>query len=230
MSGRKQVVIAFALMTLVFAGLLYRAEHRTDQTNERITKATSPCLLYGPHSELCQRSFEKAVLTITHPESCAIERKAGTLRAIRELAAGLDVTFTEPCAGARLAQERQRGNERAATSRAHSAEPDGGHSPTPTERGSTDATGGFQPSKGGGTKPPASGNGGSKVEEAPAKSPAAEPEAPPTSSTPAPTEASDSEEEAPGLIGNPGGAIGKLTCGLGEVVTEVAGVPVCSSK
>ena len=94
MSGRRQVAIAFGVMTLVFAGLLYRAEHRTDQTNERITKTTSPCLLYGPNSKLCQRSFETAVLTITHPEACAILRKAGLA--------------IDSCRHARLRQELRR--------------------------------------------------------------------------------------------------------------------------
>jgi hypothetical protein len=71
--------------------------------NSRVTKVESPCLRYGAKSEQCKAAFEQAVLTITHPEACAILRKAGL--EVRE------------CAGARLKQEHKRGNERAATKR-----------------------------------------------------------------------------------------------------------------
>lgn len=85
--------------------------------DNQITKIESPCLKYGSKSPQCKKAFEAAVATITHPEACAIERKAGTLQAVRQLAAELDVSFTEPCAGARIAQERKRGNEREAAKR-----------------------------------------------------------------------------------------------------------------
>jgi hypothetical protein len=113
--------VPYVLVVAVAIGIAVRAESETNAVSSRVTKVESPCLKYGPKSKLCQESFEKALGTLTHPEACAVERKAGTLRAVRELADGLGVTFTEPCAGARLAQERQRGNERAATGRERAA-------------------------------------------------------------------------------------------------------------
>jgi hypothetical protein len=71
--------------------------------NSRVTKVESPCVRYGAKSHQCRVAFEQAVLTITHAEACAILRKAGLT--------------IQSCAGARLAQETQRGNERAATDR-----------------------------------------------------------------------------------------------------------------
>jgi hypothetical protein len=109
------LVVGVLVAGVTVTTLINRSENAS--TRSRVTKVESPCLKYGPKSKLCQKSFEKALGTLTHPEACAVERKAGTLRAVRALAAGLEVTFTEPCAGARLAQERQRGDERAATSR-----------------------------------------------------------------------------------------------------------------
>jgi hypothetical protein len=94
--------------------------------DKRVTKVESPCLRYGSKSPQCKAAFEAAVATITHPQACAIERKAGTLRAIRELAQKLGVDFKEPCAGARLAQERQRGTERDAASRLSNGNNGGG--------------------------------------------------------------------------------------------------------
>lgn len=82
----------------------------------RLAKIESPCLRYGAKSEQCKEAFEQAVLTITHPEACAILRKAG-LRII-------------PCAHARLRQERRRHKERVAT---RSAKGGGAlHTPTHT--------------------------------------------------------------------------------------------------
>jgi hypothetical protein len=40
--------------------------------------------------------------------------------------------------------------------------------------------------------------------------------------------ASSTSEASPGLIGNPGGAVGKAACDATEVVNELAGVRVCS--
>lgn len=100
-----------------------------------------------------------------------------------------------------------------------------------------DGTAGGVSPKGGSVKPPAPGKGGSKGEEAPTA--AAEP--PPTSSNPAastetsaestsppPAGSSTSEEAPPGLIGNPGGVVGKAACDASEAVAVVAGVRVCS--
>lgn len=71
------------------------------QQGADITKIESPCLRYGAKSQQCKEAFEQAVLTITHPQACAILRKAG-----------LEI---RPCAHARLRQEHRRGKERAAT-------------------------------------------------------------------------------------------------------------------
>jgi hypothetical protein len=90
------------LLFIALVGLaVYAANHSENTTTSRkVTKieAASPCLTYGPKSDLCKESFEKAVLTITHAEACAILRKAG-----------LEVV---ECAHARLRQERTRHNER----------------------------------------------------------------------------------------------------------------------
>lgn len=90
------------LLFVALVGLaVYAANHSENSTTSRkVTRieAASPCLTYGPKSELCKESFEKAVLTITHPEACAILRKAG-----------LEVV---ECAHARLRQERNRREER----------------------------------------------------------------------------------------------------------------------
>lgn len=168
-------IVPFVVLTVVFAGLLYRAEHKAEtgisSVNRHITEVTSPCLRYGPGSRQCKRSFEAALATLTHPEACAVERKAGTLAAVRALALalrqlGLDVSFSEPCAGARLAQERQRTNERGSAQRRS-------ESPTataPPEAGDANSapTGHSLPgrheggSSGGGTRELAPGDGGHK--------------------------------------------------------------------
>lgn len=73
-------------------------------------QTASPCIT-RPKSEACKRSFEQAVLTITHAEACAILRKAG-----------LEVVS---CAGARLRQERGRREDRERS--AGSSPPHGTH-------------------------------------------------------------------------------------------------------
>jgi hypothetical protein len=145
--------LPYMLVVAVAVGVVVKAESETNAVSSRVTKVESPCLRYGPKSGECKEAFEAAVATITHPEACAIERKAGTLRAIRELAATLGVTFREPCAGARLAQEQQRGTERAATSQRASA-----------------GDGRGAPVSGGSGEAPAPGKGGSSGPSAPPKS------------------------------------------------------------
>jgi hypothetical protein len=234
--------LVLIVVCLIAIPLTFWLNHRdVGSVNSRVTKVESPCLRYGAKSPQCKAAFEAAVATITHPEACAVERKAGTLRAIRELAAGLDVTFTEPCAGARLAQERQRGNERAATAQAH-AGPSRANSPSPTSTGggSTEATGGLGSGHGNGTSKGTSGGTKQapkshepqpKAESEPASTEAGtdttSTEATTTESTQS-SSASSTSEAPPGLIGNPGGAVGNVACGLGEVVTVVAGVHVCT--
>jgi hypothetical protein len=122
--------------------------------NGRVSRVESPCLKYGPKSRLCQMSFESALATLTHPEACAVERKAGTLKALRELGRELQVNFKEPCRGARLAQERVRSSER---HKATAATGNGSTAVVPTA-----ATNGGGPTSSPHTGPsqPAPGNGG----------------------------------------------------------------------
>jgi hypothetical protein len=211
-------LVPFVVLTVVFAALLYRAEHKAEsgisQVDRHITEVTSPCLRYGSSSPQCKHSFEAALATLTHPEACAVERKAGTLAAIRALALalrqlGLDVSFSEPCAGARLAQERQRSNERGNARRSESstatAPPEGGgatSAPTghslPGPHGSGGASvsagggshGASAPGKAGSHAPPVPGEGGSEAAPAPGTPAAPAPTAPasPGTSSPPTTE------------------------------------------
>lgn len=120
-SRLKLILIAVCLIAI--PATFYVNHHDVGSVKNRITKIESPCLKYSEektkeNKRLCEESFENAVATITHPQACAIERKAGTLKAIRELAAELGVKFSEPCAGARLRQEEGRTEERKAASTA----------------------------------------------------------------------------------------------------------------
>lgn len=145
---RTRDLFVYVVGVVVVIGIIasfFVTRSEVSDVGSRVTKVESPCLHYGPKSPQCKAAFEAAVATITHPEACAIERKAGTLKAIRELAASLEVTFKEPCAGARLAQERQRGNERQAT--AHNAADGGTAAPVSTQVGSDQAP--PEPGKGG---------------------------------------------------------------------------------
>jgi hypothetical protein len=182
------------LLFIALVGLgVYVANHSENTTTSRkVTRieAASPCLTYGPKSDLCKESFEKAVLTITHPEACAVERKAGTLRAIRELAAELGVTFTEPCAGARLAQERTRRQERL---RSKGVVDSHGHAPS-SQPGPQHGGSGHQGQSG--TKPPASGKGGSKGGKKHATPSEPQPEPAPAPSTESSTSSPPPEEDA----------------------------------
>jgi len=97
--------------------------------NNRVNKVESPCLKYASektqkNKRRCEESFEKAVLTITHAEACAILRKAG-----------LEI---QNCAGARLRQERGRRIDRNASAGGGDATstPSPGHSlPAPPSGG-----------------------------------------------------------------------------------------------
>lgn len=110
--GRKWFLIAIGLVCAAIVGGIGFAIYVNFSQGRQISKIESPCLKYGPDSKQCEEAFSAAVSTITHPQACAIERKAGTLQAIRELAADIGVEFTEPCAGARIAQERERSKAR----------------------------------------------------------------------------------------------------------------------
>lgn len=178
-----------------------------DQSVTRIEAAT-PCLTYGRKSEACKEAFEQAVLTITHAEACAIERKAGTLRAIRELADALGIHFAEPCAHARLRQERRRGKERAATRATKGVMPSTGNSPHsqpgPHHGGSGNSGGG---GKGGSDSPSVPGEGGSPG--APAPGPGA-PQNPPAPSPPAGSPGNSQQRGAPATVEATGKAAGDV--------------------
>jgi hypothetical protein len=162
-SRAKLVLIVVCLIAIPITFWVNHSD--VGSVKNRVAKVESPCLKATEeptpkNKKLCRESFEKAVLTITHPQACAIERKAGTLKAIRELAAELNVSFSEPCAGARLAQETQRGDERAATARRDAASqgpaadaPGSGGSPTTGDPGSGGAVGPGKDGTGGGSGP-----------------------------------------------------------------------------
>ena len=226
---RRVLLLLFIALVGLGVYVANRSENTTTSRKVTLIEAASPCLTY-PKSDLCKESFEKAVLTITHAEACAIERKAGTLRAIRELAARLGVTFTEPCAGARLAQERQRGKEREATSRrAHRAELAGSElagserPPTVPGGGSTGIAG--WPPKGGSTHPLAPDKGGSNDGRHPAAggevqselAPEPSPEA--STNSPAPEEGAGNSGETPAAQN----AVGVKAC-VEIAVSACAGV------
>jgi hypothetical protein len=143
-----------------------RSEERAGDIAGRVTKVESPCLRFGSESEQCKESFEAAIGTITHPEACAVMRKAGILKAIRELRPKeTGTSFHEPCLGARLAQEEQRGNERRQTKESEGQPPQhdlqtggdasaqtGSSQPSPHEGGSTHGSAAPQ-NQGSGTSP-----------------------------------------------------------------------------
>jgi hypothetical protein len=115
---------------------------------DQITRIESPCIRYGSKSKLCRESFEKAVLTITHAQACAILRKAG-LR-------------VPSCAGARLQQEVRRHGERAKTRR---------ESPSPVT-GDTGGGDAFQQPSHHGHQPPSPGQQPGPSTPSPAAPPA----------------------------------------------------------
>lgn len=197
------------------------------QQGTQITKMESPCLRFGPKSEQCREAFDAAVATITHPQACAIQRKAGTLRAVRELAAELNVAFSEPCAGARIAQERQRSKERDAT-RMRSK---GGDAKQPPSTGGQQPEPGVRPGGRGGVGPGRERSTRERPERrepptpqpAPAPPPAPQPRAPvpqATPSSPLPPTASP-KAEPPGLLD-------PALKGVGETVGKTQAT-VCSA-
>jgi hypothetical protein len=90
------VLIAVCLIAIPIT--FWVNHHDVGTVNNRVTNIESPCIRYGAKSKLCREAFEQAVLTITHPEACAILRKAG-----------LEIV---DCAHARLKQEETRRRER----------------------------------------------------------------------------------------------------------------------
>lgn len=178
----------FMAILLVAIGIsFYVQHHETSEVTKRVAKIESPCLKYTEdktrHNKLlCEESFEEAVATITHPDACVIERKAGTLRAIRELASELKVGFTEPCSGAHirkeLAREKKSRKDRAHEG-AHTVNPSGSteHSnPSPAATQPAPPTGGSHPTHHHGSTP------GAANPTQPAT--ATPPPSPPTTTTP----------------------------------------------
>lgn len=172
-----QRIVPFVVLTVVFAALLYRAEHKAEtgisRVDRHITEVTSPCLRYGPRSRQCKRSFEAAVATINHDEACAVLRKAGL--------------HVLSCRGARLAREQRRTEEPTAATPATSSGGDANSAPTGSSQpGRHDGgSGGGRATEvgsgGGGHKsspeklPPTGGDGGGETTVPPAGSPSAPP-------------------------------------------------------
>jgi hypothetical protein len=186
---------AFGVVAVLGILGYYETNRQVTRINRHVTKieAASPCLTYGPKSDLCKESFEKAVLTITHAEACAVERKAGTLRAIRELAAVLDVTFAEPCAHARLRQERIRHQERV---RSKGVVDSNGHAPS-SQLGPRHGGSGHKGQGGGTSKPPTSGKGKKHAASEPRPESAPEPSTEASTSSPPPEASAGNSGETP---------------------------------
>ncbi len=152
LSRAKLVLIVVCLIAIPVTFWVNHSD--VGSVNERVTRVESPCLRYGAKSKQCKEAFEQAVLTITHAQACAILRKAG-----------LEI---EPCAHARLRQEKRRGRERAATDRMQAQGGDAsqtgstGHQQhTPSSKGGGGGHGKGGAGKGGGEGPSAPGQGGS---------------------------------------------------------------------
>jgi hypothetical protein len=238
--GRLWFLVAIGVLCLGIAGTVAYTIVVNVQQGKRLSKIESPCQKYGADSKQCEEAFSLAVSTITHPQACAVERKAGTLRAIRELADELGVDFTEPCAGARIAQERERSSDRAETrSRRAAAGGDaqqtgstGHQQPSPPSSGGGGS--GTDAGKGGGGQGPQPGQDGSGDAPAPGQNGSDGGSAPPpggtgaeqSRETPAPTtnEAADPEphplpeavEAAGGAVGQAGGAAQGVVEGTGK--------------
>jgi len=225
-SKLKLALIVVCLIAIPVSFIINR--HDVGSVGSRVTKIETPCQRYGDHSEQCTAYFEHALLSINHPEACALERKAGTLKAIRALALslrerGVDVSFTEPCAGARLAQERTRANERARTQALEGVVPSTGNSPhsqpSPQHGGSP---GGSEPGKGGSAPsppPPIPGSGGEQRHPASAPTPPASPEpvaTPPSppSREPAPEEPIPAAHPLPETLEGVGTTVHETVCSL----------------
>jgi hypothetical protein len=224
---RTRDIFVYVVGIVVVIGIVasfFVTKSEVHDVGSRVTKVESPCLRYGPKSPQCKAAFEAAVATITHPEACAVERKAGTLRAIRELAQGLGVNFKEPCAGARLAQERQRGSERNATSRLSNGSSDGGDSAGDggsvgdgTSQGGSPTQ--HNPSKHPVSEPPDSGSegGGGPVAQGPVEGSGG---STPTESSPPAEGSGGSTGETPheSVLESAGNTVGEVVQGTGEVL------------
>jgi hypothetical protein len=223
---RTRDIFVYVVGIVVVGGIVasfFATKSEVNDVGSRVTKVESPCLRYGPKSPECKAAFEAAVATITHPEACAIERKAGTLRAIRELAAGLEVTFKEPCAGARLAQERQRGSERAATreqggNRAAAViKPASGGVPSPGTPGDTQPPAPHHPASHPVHQPPNSGGEGGHEPPAPGAQPPHPEVVAPAGKEPANVIPSTPEtvgEAIGGVVGTAEGAVEQAGCAV----------------
>jgi hypothetical protein len=164
-SRLKLVLIVVCLVAIGASYVQDRVEDR--DVARRITRVETPCLKYGSDSKQCRESFEAALLSLTHAQACAIQRKSGVLKAIRKLRPDeTGSSFNEPCLGARLAQEEKRANERRHTKEAAGQPPQGptGTQPSgPKDGGGEDVGAG----KGGEGSPSAPGKGGSGTAPAP---------------------------------------------------------------
>jgi hypothetical protein len=220
-------IVPFVVLTVVFAALLYRAEHKAEtgisRVDRHITEVTSPCLRYGPSSRQCKRSFEAAVATIDHAEACAVLRKAG-LR-------------VESCRGARLAQEQRQHVQEATSSQAENEPPpDGGDANSAPTGSSQPAPGnggrgeqgpggshiGGVPGEGGSHGAPAPDNGGSGGPSVP---PAATPSAPPSASSSQSSSSSTTERTTEStVVESAPEAVAPVRDGIGAVVESVGGV------
>lgn len=172
------------ILLLLFIALLglgvYATNHSENSTtSKKVTRieAASPCLTY-PKSELCKESFEKAVLTITHPEACAILRKAG-LRVVE-------------CAHARLRQERTRHNERV---RSKGVVDSNGHAPS-SQPGPQHGGSGHHGTSGG-TKQPSKSPKPKHHVKAPPTPAATQPSPPPAEVAPPPSPQPGNSGETP---------------------------------
>jgi hypothetical protein len=237
------VFIAICFIAIIVTAL--RNESRTSELGARVTKVESPCLKSSEeptlkNKRLCRESFEKAIGTITHPEACAVERKAGTLKALRELGRQLQINFKEPCKGARLAQERRRGSERAATKATASVPPSGGDASTPSTVHSIPAPGNGgatdHPSKPNAPSVPHQSHGGESTEKQrgsggrePGEEPGVPPPAPTSSSSPEQSSSPTTERET--VVEEPQAevpqpvreGVGQVLGGVGAVVEETGG-------
>lgn len=212
-------IVPFVILTVVFAALLYRAEHKAEtgisRVDRHITEVTSPCLRYGARSRQCKRAFEAAVATIDHPEACAILRKAG-------LRVG-------SCEGTHLAVERHgaavtAGREATAPSRAPGAAPEGGDDNSSPHTGSSQpgrheggSDGHGQPSHPHAPSVPGEHGGGEAV-PSPASPPSTGPSQSSSSTTERTTETTTVEPPSPQAEPPARTAVGGLTESIGATV------------
>jgi len=221
----REVAVSRAKLVLIIVCLIaipvtfWINHHDVGSIRSRITRVESPCQRYGPDSRICERAFEEAATSINHRMACFFQHRAGV--------------FPPSCQGVHLRIAQNPGSPARGGGASQQPPPTAHQLPSPQHGGSGH--------EGKSNSPPAPAKGDEEggEGEAPAKPPAAEVEAQPASSASATTTETSTEEERPpsnsaasegppGLIGNPGGAVGKLACGLGEVATVVAGTRICS--